>query len=479
MDLFDAAGSIEIVRAAGLRVRWADADVSVQALESLREEFQARFVRDNPVYGDARRFRRPCRHIPRQISLFEVDSVTGDWLLPRGAVRDVVAIIHRHLPDRGVEIIDRTVAAGSHGFELACALRDYQSRAVESALKAGQGVIQSPTGSGKTVMACGLIAATGVSTLIVVHTSVLLEQTAAAVRHFLKVEPGIIGGGVDAPGPVTVAMVQTLARRDPAPLHDRFGMVILDEAHHCPAESFKTIVAAFPARYRFGLTATPARKDRLHPILYDVLGPIVARVDARNLMASGNITPVEMVRIDTGFRTRYVKDYPRLVTRIAKNSARNAVVVDAVRRHRGDRTLVLSERVDHCSALAEGLAAAGVECRVMTGSAGRDERTALLGGFARGDFTVLVSTSSLVGEGFDLPAIDTVVITIPNGNVARTTQFLGRALRPSAGKTAGRIVDFCDLQVSLLFNQFQKRAAVYRKFAIREIVESLPVIATE
>jgi len=474
MDLFDPAGSIEIVIAAGLRVRWAGSDVLPAELEALREAFQARFVRDNPVYGDARRYRRPCRHIPRQIALFEVDPATGDWILPRGAIRDVVSIIEKNLPGRCIDIIDRTVAPARLGLSLACGLRDYQSRAVESALRAGQGVIQSPTGSGKTVMACGLIAETGVSTLIVVHTSVLLEQTAAAVRQFLGVDPGIIGGGVDAPGSVTVAMVQTLARRDAAALHGRFGMVILDEAHHCPAESFKTIVAGFPARYRFGLTATPARKDRLHPVLYDVLGPIVARVDARNLMASGNITPVEMVRIDTGFKTRYVKDYPRLVTRIAKNPARNAVVVDAVRRHRGDRTLVLSERVDHCSVLAAGLTSAGVDCRVMTGAAGRDERSALLQGFSRGDFTVLVSTSSLVGEGFDLPAIDTVVITIPNGNVARTTQFLGRALRPSAGKTAGRIVDFCDIQVSLLFNQFQKRAAVYRKFAIREIVENLP-----
>jgi superfamily II DNA or RNA helicase len=196
-------------------------------------------------------------------------------------------------------------------------------------------------------------------------------------------------------------------------------------------------------------------------------------------MATGSLTPVEVVRVDTGFKTRYVKDYPKLVTRIAKNKARNELIVDAIRRHMGERTLVLSERVDHCAILAGALSAAGVRCAVMTGAVSRDDRGGLLQEFQRGDVSVLVSTSSLVGEGFDLPAIDTVVITIPNGNVARTTQFLGRALRPSTGKVAGRIVDFCDLSVSLLFNQFQKRAAVYRKFAVREIAENWPPGFTE
>ena len=81
-------------------------------------------------------------------------------------------------------------------------------------------------------------------------------------------------------------MVQTLLRRDLAPVRDRFGLVILDEAHHCPAETFKSVVQHFAARYRIGLTATPTRKDRLHPVLFDVVGPIVHRVMPRTLVAS-------------------------------------------------------------------------------------------------------------------------------------------------------------------------------------------------
>ncbi len=491
-----SSGGLRVEKSWELLVRGVGTALSPDDVDAFRTALVERFVRDNPVYADARRYRRPCRHIPRQVALFSESlanpcvpacGTTGDlfdpglpetpgmdWHLPRGAESDVRRMLERYAPGVPVEWVERTVRASSGRFCLNAELRDYQSAAVEAALRAGQGVIQAPTGSGKTVIACGLMAATSLNTLFVVHTSVLLEQTVEAVRRFLGVEPGVIGGGRDDIRPVTVAMVQTLARRPLPPLHPLFGMVILDEAHHCPAESFKGIVGGFPAAMRFGLTATPTRKDRLHPVLFDVIGPIVTRVDARNLIVSGSITPVEVVRIDTGFKTRYSKDYGKLVTRIAANRARNELVVQSTATHRGEKTLVLSERVDHCARLAADLNAAGIPSRVLTGSVAREDRKSILDDFAAGRFEVLVSTSSLVGEGFDLPALDTVVVTIPNGNVARTTQLLGRALRPSSGKSAGRIVDFCDFQVPLLANQFNRRLSVYRKFASGEVWEKWP-----
>ena len=474
IDRRNGGGLLKVFRSQHLTVQNVAGLLESQQCEPLKQALCDRFNRDNPAYMDARRWRRPYRHIQRRIELFIVDPSSGDWFLPRGAEREVMVMLASHMSGHQIEMIDQTVSAGEHGMVLDAELRDYQQKAVDAAVAAGQGVIQAPTGSGKTVMACGLVEATGMNTLIAVHTSVLLEQTAAAIRRFLGVEPGLIGGGHENISSVTVAMVQTLVRRDLKALHGLFGMVILDEAHHCPAESFKGVVASFPARYRFGLTATPSRKDRLHPVLYDTIGPVVTRVDAKSLIAGGSITPVEAVRVDTGFYTRYTKDYGKLITRIAKNRARNELVVDAICRHRGEKTLVLSERVDHCTVLADAIRAAGIDAAVMTGSVSRDDRASLLARFQSGDLSVLISTSSLVGEGFDLPAIDTVVITVPNGNIARTTQFLGRALRPFQGKKAGRIVDFCDGRVSLLSNKFKRRATVYRKFAVREISESWP-----
>jgi superfamily II DNA or RNA helicase len=260
-------------------------------------------------------------------------------------------------------------------------------------------------------------------------------------------------------------MVQTLMRRDLSAVRDRFGLVILDEAHHCPAETFKTVVQEFAARYRIGLTATPARKDRLHPVLFDCIGPIIASVEPRTLVATGSIAAPEVVVVETAFHARCGRGaYARLVNRLAEDTSRNRTVVDAIVRHRGSRNLVLSERVAHCALLAEALRSRGLAAVAVTGEMPREARDAEIARFAAGETEFLVSTTALVGEGFDLPAIDAVFLTVPNANPAKTAQVLGRALRPHEGKTRGRIVDFLDASVPLLKNQFARREKVYRGY---------------
>jgi superfamily II DNA or RNA helicase len=424
-------------------------------IESLRQ----RFTYDNPVYRDARRFRRPCRHLPHTVDLFE-SSGPESVSLPRGGL----AWVSRLLGPEVLPIQDRTAAPPADLPAFRGELRDYQAAAVDAAVAARDGVIQAPTGSGKTVIACALAARLQTRTLVIVHTSVLLEQTAEKFRQFLGIEPGIVGAGRDDWSDVTIAMVQTLQRRDIAPLRDAFGLVILDECHHCPAETFKSVVQRLSARWRIGLSATPTRKDRLHPVLFDVVGPIVCAVKPKTLVADGSIAPSEVVEVETAFKGAFRNNYGGLVSRLSKDPARNALIVQSVQAHRGERSLVLSDRVEHCRLLGAALALAGLPVAVLTGDLAKEVREQVLGRFVSGEITVLVATTALVGEGFDLPAIDTVFLTTPNGNVARTTQALGRALRPSAGKTSGRIVDFVDAQVPLLRNQARKRAGVYRGF---------------
>lgn len=434
-------------------------DSSDPAHAVLVEGLRERFTYDNPVYWTARRYRRPCRHLEKRIDLFAADG-DGAVSLPRGA-RDW--IVRRVGPDALV-LDDRTSAPPADLPDFRGDLRDYQDAAVRAAIAARDGVLQAPTGSGKTVVACALAARLKTRTLIVVHTSVLLEQTAERVRSFLGFDPGVVGAGRDDWRDITVAMVQTLQRRDIASLRDAFGLVILDECHHCPAETFKSLIQRLAARWRIGLSATPTRKDRLHPVLFDVVGPIVHAVTPKSLVADGSIAPSEVVEVRTAFKGAYRNNYGRLVNRLANDPARNALVVESILLHRGERSLVLSDRVDHCRLLAVALAGKGVAVGILTGELSRDAREEVLGRFASGEVATLVATCALVGEGFDLPAIDTVFLTTPNGNVARTTQALGRALRPAAGKVSGRIVDFVDSEVPLLVSQARKRARVYRGF---------------
>ena len=125
---------------------------------------------------------------------------------------------------------------------------------------------------------------------MLVHTLDLLEQMQENVRHWLGVSPGIIGGGRwDPRETITVATVQTLIRRkkELPGLVKQFGTLLLDEAHHVPAATFTGIIQKFPAKYRYGLSATPEREDGLHPFLYAVMGPLRAQVTPENLERAG------------------------------------------------------------------------------------------------------------------------------------------------------------------------------------------------
>ena len=153
-------------------------------------------------------------------------------------------------------------------------------------------------------------------TLILVHTRTLLEQTRAAVATHLGIDAGQVGAGREDMRDVTVATVQSLVRRDLEAWCPHFGLVILDEAHHCPASTFTDVLQRFSARWRLGLTATPERADRLHPLMYATLGPELARLRPTDMVSEGAILAPVVIPVPTLFRAGRVRDRGRLLTRL-------------------------------------------------------------------------------------------------------------------------------------------------------------------
>lgn len=433
--------------------RVAKSDLPDEVVAAVR----ARFTHENPAYWDARRNRRPCRLIPRQLTSF--DETDADLLLPRGALPELQRGL---LAPLCPAIDDRTVLPERGPLAFAGELRDYQQAAIDACLARANGVVVAPTGSGKTVVALGLVARLATPALLLVHTNVLVQQTAARVRDFLGVEPAIFAGGRREVGDVTVATVQSLNRVGVADLSGRFGLVLLDEAHHCPAYSFRVLLASFAARYRLGLTATPERKDRLHPLLFDVVGPVLSAIGKPALEESHAILHPSLVAIETAFGFFYRRNWASLVTSLTRNAARNALVVESVLLHHRARSLVTTERIEHAELLATLLTAhlpGQVAC--VHGHMPREQIDRRLADLAAGTIRVVVATTSLVGEGFDLPDLDTLFVTVPHGNPAKAAQLLGRILRPSPGKGLPRVVDFFDRKVPILRSQWSKRKKVY------------------
>lgn len=416
----------------------------------------------NPEYVKRSRLGLWCGATPEELNLFERTG-PGELVIPRGAVR-ALRDAARAMGD-DVSFEDRRAVHEPLDLRFDLELRDYQDAAARALTRHTQGFAVLPCGAGKTVIGAAAIARCCQPALVLVHTYDLLDQWRGTLRAALGVEPGVISEGRSEPSPITVGMVQTLAGLAPSALADlgrRFGVVIIDEAHHSPATSFRQILAAMPARYRFGLTATPERADGLTPLLGFCLGPQVFSIDHEMLVEAGHLLIPEVKAVRTGTRPE-AETYAQLVTALACDDVRNRLVVELVEVavFEGHSTLVLSGRVEHCEDLAALLRAADVEAAALTGKVARAHRGEVLERFRAGDLKVVCATS-LADEGLDVSCLERVVLATPTRAEGRAIQRLGRLMRPHPGKGKPVLVDLVD-DHPIALRQYAARRRAYRK----------------
>jgi superfamily II DNA or RNA helicase len=387
----------------------------------------------------------------------------GTLHLARGAWRQLAEQARQH--DVHIEWDPRTIKAEDTPAEynFGATLRPYQEAAINAAIASRGGVIVIPTGGGKTMVAFGLAAALQTSTLFIVHTRELLQQTKNAAEAILGVEVGTIGSGVWDPKPFTVALVQTLARRDLDAIKHQFGLLIVDEAHHAPSQTYCQLLPQFPARYRVALTATPYRKDGMHELLWLQFGDVVYRLDKRDLEEHGRLMSPTIHPVTTQFFYEFQDDFVTMISALCNNARRHSLVVDTIiETHRpGGCSLVLTERVEHAKALYKSLEEAGLPVVVLHGKLRPKIREASVQQLRDKEVEILVATLSLIGEGWDHPPLETLYLTVPNGNRTKTTQALGRILRPAPHKPKPRVYDFVDLNVGILRHHWSIRGRVY------------------
>jgi len=425
----------------------------------------------NPEFYRAQAMRMSVWDKPRVIGCAE--NYPLHIALPRGCLDAVNELLSDNTIR--IDLRDERFVGESITVDFPGTLRSDQEAAVAAMLRFDVGVLCAPTAFGKTVTAAAMIARRGVNTLVLVHRTELLKQWQERLQAFLGVgkdRVGVIGGGKSrSTGKIDIAVMQSLSRRGEVdPLVENYGQIIVDECHHVGAASFDAILKRARAKFVLGLTATPIRRDGQQPIIFMQCGPI--RHTATQPAGAPDdlvVTPRfcdERVDLPTEAGIQDVFRY------LANNPDRTEAIATEVCNafQQGHKVLVLTERTDHLDAIRTTLQNKIPEPFVLHGRLSRKQRTALiaaLDALPSDAPRVLLATGKLVGEGFDHPPLDMLVLAMPVSWKGTLQQYVGRLHRQHTGKTGVRIIDFVDTGHPALLRMWDKRQRGYRAMGYR------------
>ena len=435
----------------------------------------------NPEFYRAQAMRLSTYGKPRVIACAE--DHPAHIGLPRGCIDEV----RRTLSGLGVRTTtrDERHTGGALKATFRGTLRPDQQAAADAMLRHDTGVLAATTAFGKTVVAAWLIARRGVSTVVLVHRRQLLDQWIERLSTFLGVPAqsiGRIGGGRSRPnGVLDVAVIQSLVRK--GVVDDRiadYGHLIVDECHHLSAHSFEQVARRAKARFVVGLSATIARKDGHHPIIFMQCGPIRHRVDARTQAAARPFDHVVLVQPtaflpnrspDEDKRAEFQTLYQELIDDERRTRRICDDVVESIRS--GRSPLVLTERNDHMGRLERELETRVRHVVVLRAGMGKKRQQAVgdrLAAIPRDEERVLLATGRYAGEGFDDPRLDTLFLTLPVSWRGTVAQYAGRLHRLCDGKREVRIYDYADLHVPMLARMFDRRCRGYEAIGYKVLL---------
>ncbi len=391
--------------------------------------------------------------------------------VPRGHINTLINFLIEH--DIAFGISDKTITHEEIGLNQDISLYPFQEKAVRAFNNHNQGILVAPPGAGKTVMGLMIALSKKQPALIITHRQNIFDQWVESIENFFAIPKNNIGrygsSTKKVRTPFTVAMIQTLARSDDlTKILDQFGCVLIDECHHVPAKTYRSVVSQISSKYLYGLTATPKRKYNDEKLIHAYLGETVHTFssDYKETNVSDMQEPAQttITILRSFFSVPYdvkVSDFTHIQKLLSLDVQRNYLIAKTIQSEvaKKRQILVLCQCKEHVKALWHFLKGS-VEVFAMTGSLSAKQKKYRTTRIKNGTFQVVLATAQLFGEGVDIAHFHSLFLVSPHSFESKIIQYIGR-LRGNGNDK--RVFDVRDPQITLLEKSFKKRMTLYNK----------------
>lgn len=476
----DVVGKIHIVLSDGVYID------TLNLMPRIQNQIRSLAAFDNPVFYKNKRL--GYSNYYNFSAVYMGKDIDGYIRIPRGLRETLIS----NCIEAGIEydITDHREKGRPIRVSFNRELRTGQDLAADKMLQHDHGVLSATTAFGKTVVCSYLIAQRKVNTLILLQSKDLLEQWVEELTNFLNINEetptyktktgrekkrdsviGILTGNKNTlTGIIDVAMVGSMySRGNFNEFINSYGMVIMDECHHCASNTSVEVMQKVNARYVYGVSATPKRGDNLEKIIHMLLGPIRHSYTAKERAEAQGIGHYVYPRFTRVIDTNKTKnDINGAYNLISENVVRNEIIIadtkDSI--NNGRTPVILTRYKEQAKYLYDNLSGSADYVFLLYGDHSDKENSEIrkqLREVPRDKTIILVATGQKIGEGFDFPRLDTLMLAAPVSFGGRLEQYVGRLHRDYEGKKDVVVYDYIDSHIRVFESMYSKRLRTYKR----------------